>query len=218
MKVVLVIACSLLLASFCTTLPSKLSEKDEIIEISRKENRKYNLTAVFYGQNHNYGENNDLTAKIIRYIIFRRNDSGEEVRYYPKEDETEQHATFYFTEIWSPDEEYLVLPIGRFDGFGIIKSNETMKAVKNNDFFDTIRVFNVYEYDNKNNRLTLWHNFKGWNNSSSVIFDAGLSGNSDNYQYDFIKQILTTSPDKVRNTIKGENVKGEIPLKSNSSL
>lgn len=218
MKISFIVAIFLFGLSFCTTLVPESRNEDEIIVIDRKENRKYNLTAAFYGYYFKYGENDELTAKVIKYIIFRKNDTGEEVRYYPKEPEGEQHAHFYFTEIWSPDEEYLVLPIGRFDGFGIIKSADAMKAIKTNDFLDTIGVFNSYTSNSKREQLRLWHDFIGWKSASSISFDAGLSGHSDNYQYDFVNKKLTTSPEKVRTTIEGENKKGEIAIQSNATF
>lgn len=93
--------------NFCQSAKIERQDDENVI-IAQKENRKYGLTATFYGTHYKSNED-ELEYKITREVIFRENKTGIEVKY--KASGLIPAGNFYFTEIWSPDEEYIILPI-----------------------------------------------------------------------------------------------------------
>lgn len=111
---------------------------DGTILISTSENKKYGIGARFYGVDLKVGGDGGSATRIIRSIVLKETKSGSEVKYAPTVDSS-QAADFYFTNIWSPDEEYLVLPLGKFEGFALLKANDALNGVKTGAYLDTIR-------------------------------------------------------------------------------
>lgn len=179
---------------FCQS--AKIEKRDdENIVVARKENRKYSLTAIFYG------ENDKTVGKIINRVVFRDNKTGAEVRYEP----TGQipAGNFYFTEVWSPDEEYLILPIGTFQGFGVFEAKDALKSIKENNYFDTIKVKSV-------NSGFFGHDFEKWEDNSTFSFKAGLDGDMFEFKYNAAKSELYCYKEKCEDFDIGINKKGEI--------
>jgi hypothetical protein len=56
--------------------------------------------------------------------VIVKNESGDEACYAPADDAASGDSDIYFTDVWSPDEEHLVLPRGRSEGFCILKAAE----------------------------------------------------------------------------------------------
>ncbi len=184
---------------FCQSV--KTDGKDEKpILIARTENRKYNLSAIFYGVNFHFEDEKKTTAKIIKYVVFRDNKTGTEVKYEP----TGQipAGDFYFTEIWSPDEEYLILPIGTFQGFGIFKAENALQNIKSNKFFDTIKV-------KSDNSGWFAHDFEKWEDDSTFSFRAGLDGDMFAFKYNAAKSELYCYETNCEESKIGINNKGE---------
>lgn len=185
---------------FCQSVKTE-KRADEVIIVTQKDNKKYNLSATFYGEELRYGENEEVVSKIITYVVFRDNKTNVEVKYSPKG--TTSAADFYFTEIWSPDEEYLILPIGKFEGFGIFEAKDALKNVKSNKYFDTIKV--KHEHSG-----WYWHDFEKWEDDSTFSFRAGLSGDMFAFKYNVAKSELYCYEEDCQNSDIGENNKGNI--------
>lgn len=181
---------------------AKVDGNDEkIIIVTKTENRKYNLTAIFYGVDFHFEDEKNTNTKIIKYVVFRHNTTGEEVKYKP----TGQISAgdFYFTDIWSPDEEYIVLPIGTFQGFAIFEAKDALNNIKANKYFDTIKTKST-------NSGFYYHQFEKWEDSSTFSFRAGLDGKMFAFKYNAAKKELYCYQEKCEEFEIGFNNKGKI--------
>lgn len=193
-------------SGFCQSVKTK-KQDDETVIITQKANKKYNLTATFYGINFRYGQNDETESKIIRHIVFRDEKSGKETRYVPPENSTEQAADFYFTDVWSPDEEYAILPLGKFEGFGIFEAKDALTNIKGNKYFDIIKVKSV-------NSGFFWHDFEKWKDDSTFGFRAGLDGDMFAFKYNIKKSELYCFREKCEEFDIGINSRGKTkPIK-----
>lgn len=181
--------------------PKIVNQDDKIFVIAQKDNRKYDLAAIFYGVNFNFGDGNKPVAKIIKYVVLRDNKTNLEVKY--ETSGTVSAADFYFTEVWSPNEEYLVLPIGKFEGFGIYEAKEALKNVKSNKYFDTLKV-------KSENSGWFWHDFEKWRNDSTFSFRAGLDGDMFAFKYNLTKSELYCYEENCEESDIGINNKGKL--------
>ena len=172
--------------------------------IKSSENRKYNLACLFHGEEIVTGTGEKLS--VIRYVALRDNATGKELRYVPLDETSISSSQGYFTSAWSPDEEYLVLPRGRFKGFCIIKSGAAFESVEKNQCSDFIQI-------QATNETNLWHEFVKWNDDHTFIFKAGLSGDDFNFAYNLPKQELTALLPSAR-SFTAENSKGKLDIQS----
>jgi hypothetical protein len=187
-------------AGFCQSAKVE-KPNDENILFAQKENEKYNITANFYGMLFRPDENKDEHYKIIKRVVFQDNKSKVEIEYKPTG--TIPAGNFYFTNVWSPDGNYLVMPIGRFEGIAIFEAKTDLVDLKNNIYFDTIKI--------KSQTGDYYaHDFETWIDDSTFSFRAGLSGNSWTFRYNISKRELQCFSVKCEELDIGENNKGEI--------
>jgi hypothetical protein len=205
MRLNLLLAAGMLaLASPCAPRPSPpqtAAPREHILSV--RENRKYKVRCIFYGEEMEVGANQK--AKVIRYVVVR-NEGGDEARYAPLDAAAASDSNIYFTDVWSPDEEYLVLPRGRSEGFCIVKARGAFESVKAGRCDDFIRV-------RETNGTALWHEFAGWD-GESLTFKAGLSGDSFTFAYDLPRRSLTTTERPVP-SVEGENGGGKLSVVAN---
>lgn len=201
--------CMLLLLNLNVCAPRTRSpqpQNDKPLVIAQRENHKYRLVVTFYGEEVTFGEGvSQRTEKMISYLTIRDEQKANEVRYVPPETGAEDNPHFYFTEVWSPDEEYLLLPLGNFQGFGVCKANEAMTAIKNRKFFDSIAV-------RVDSGANLWHEFGKWEGNTAFSFKAGLSGDLFGFRYDFASQKLFAPGANSSAGFIGRNQKGELKI------
>ena len=183
---------------FCT---GNTAKNDENVLFDEKANQKYGITALFYGENLRYGDDNEFSLKIIRSVVFRSNKTGEEVKYLP----TGQlpAGNFYFTEVWSPDEEYAALPMGTYQGIAIFKAKNLLQNIKENRYFDTIKTKSV-------NSGFYGHEFEKWEDNSTFSFRAGLDGDMYAFKYQIEKSELYCYRVKCDEQDIGFNNRGKI--------
>jgi hypothetical protein len=176
--------------------------------LAKKENLKYNLTCLFYGQEVSIrgGEK----TKGIDAIVVRDQRTGREVRFRPIDPESLYQSLGYYTDVWSPDEEFLVLPLGRFDGFAVLKSSEAMNVIATGKPNDFIRV-------QLDNGVRLWHKFDRWADRSSFGFQAGLSDDFASFRYSLTDRLLTVQSSNVKSMV-GINSKGHLRLSSRARV
>lgn len=199
MRLYILLAAGLLaLAGPCTP---KSSPRENVLAV--KENKKYKLRCVFYGEEMEVGASRK--AKVIRHAAVR-NEDGDEARYEPSDAAAAGDSNIYFTDVWSPDEEYLALPRGRSEGFCIVKSRGAFESVKAGRCDDFIRV-------RETNGTALWHEFVGWD-GESLTFKAGLSGDSFTFVYDLPRRSLTTA-ERPTPSVEGENGGGKLGVEAN---
>jgi hypothetical protein len=149
------------------------------------ENKKYGLQCVFHLAEPGAGEGPGA-SKYVEYVSIRDARTGEEATYKPRD--TNDSLLFsqgYFKEVWSPDDEYLLLPFGRFDGFCIIKARGALASVRKRKCFDTLKVEFV-KPGAEVPVLALWHEFAKWEGATSFSFRAGLENDLRPFEYDFV--------------------------------
>jgi hypothetical protein len=179
--------------------PDAQSPKDRIIKI--EPNHKYKLDAVFSGTEVEVG---DRTVPVIHQLTLRSAAASREVKYSPVDGPSETDASAYFTDVWSPDEEFVVLPLNRFNGFCIVRAAEVMELVQKKSCSDTVRV-------RTETGTGLWHEFEKWEGDKSFIFKAGLSGDMTRLKYDISQGRLTALEPNFR-FLRGQNGKGKIEI------
>jgi hypothetical protein len=203
MQIQYILTLSLLLScSACSkaTMPSQNSRTDTVAFTHTSENRKYNLACVFHGEEMTTGSGEKV--KVIRFVTLRDIATGKEAMFVPADEASLVSSQGYFANVWSPDEEYLVLPLGRFKGFCIIRSRIALESVQKQQCDDFIRVQGTTD-------TGLWHEFDKWSGGHTFLFQAGLSGDDFNFEYDIQKQRLTGHITSARSFI-GENGKGKL--------
>lgn len=185
----------------CSNRAQVNSQSTGLELVSTSRNEKYRLDVVFRGKKWD-----EAYPPVITEVVLR-NEKGEEVRYHPIDEPSLTEFKGYFLEVWSPDEEYLVLPRGRFQGFCIIKAAAAFDRVRNSECDDFVRL-------REENGTGLWHEFQSWTSPSTVVFSAGLSHDFYKFQYDLpgrkLKPVAKSAP-----SMEGENKDGRVKVESN---
>jgi len=164
-----------------------------------KVNRKYGLECDFYSEEVGDG------IKAITSVSIRDSRSGEEVRFEPEDPGSLVLNNGYDKNVsWSPDEEYLLLPLGRFEGFALVKSAEALKSVREKKYADSVRV-------QLKTGTQLWHDFAAWEGQGAFTFQAGMSESFPRFKYDPADRRLTAL-DKVNEIFEGYNGAGKIVI------
>jgi hypothetical protein len=187
----------LLLAVACST---GCSRKTSSLNLT-KTNRKYALTCIFYREKLDMGDG--TFHLLIDRVAVRDDRTGTEIPFIPEEPENLNISSGFYTDVWSPDEEFLILPLGRFQGFRIYRAETAIQRLKNGAFDDSIRI-------RMRPDTWLWHEFEGWKDRHTFLFTAGLSGDQTRYSY-----IPFTGPLNIFGNpfdFFGSNSKGEIPF------
>jgi hypothetical protein len=189
----------------CSSEPVSISQPQataaRVMEV--KANHKYKLEAVFSGTDVKVGER---TLPVIEQLIVRNAETGREVKYSHSDGPSASDAHAYFTDVWSPGDEYLVVPLDRFRGFCIIRAAEVLELVQKQACSDTIRV-------RTETGTGLWHQFVRWDNSEAFSFKAGLENSMNRFQYDISRRRLIALD---RNSsFQGENGKGQVEITTN---
>lgn len=177
------------------------SPKPHVIKVA--PNHKYKLEAVFSGIDIEVG---DRKVPVIQEVTIRSTATGQQVQYSRPDGPSQSDADAYFTDVWSPDEELLLLPLERFRGFCIVRAAEALAAVQKQSCQDTVRV-------RAESGTALWHQFEKWDTDQSFIFNAGLSGDQTRLRYEIAPERLTALEPNVR-FLEGENSKGKIKVSS----
>lgn len=108
-------------------------------------------------------------------------DSTRKVRFEPVDAEALKLSFAYYADVWSPDGDYLVLPLGRFDGFVVAPAAQAFDLRAHGK---TIKLV-ASENDNETG---LRHEFKAWRGSRSFEFVAGLSELYADFSYDITRE------------------------------
>ena len=175
------------------------SPKPYVIKIA--PNHKYKLEAIFSGIDVEVG---DRKVPVIQQLTIRSSETGQQIQYRRSDGPSESDANAYFTAVWSPDDELLLLPLERFHGFCIIRAAEALDAIQKQSCRDTIRA-------RAETGTALWHQFERWDTAESFIFNAGLSGDQTSLKYNISQKRLTASDPNFRFLV-GENSDGKIKI------
>jgi len=165
-----------------------------------KKNAAFGISALFYGRELRLvGEPPD---KIIEYIVLKNEKTGQTATWLPKTD-TEQAADFFFTNVWSPDGTYIVLPLDKLDGFAIFNSETVIQDIDSNKFLDTIRVW-------RGEARRYWHNFDAWDGPAAFYFKGEMEGHTFRFRYDFLTHQLSCYDPGCSRDDHGRNLKGDL--------
>jgi hypothetical protein len=137
-------------------------------------NPRYKLSCLFL-------EDADGTE----YVVLRDDATGRRARYFPTRQpgRAPDTAESYYREVWSPDGEYLALPLNPFDGFCVIRAKGALRAVARRRCDDFIRVLD-YRPRMEVREVAFHHEWSGWETGSAFSFRAGLSGEDRTFVYD----------------------------------
>jgi hypothetical protein len=180
------------------------SVDDHIHLLQTEENTKYGLAVLYYGEVYHW--ENGTHTNLIEYLTIKDLQHGTEIRYSPIDPSSLDDPHGYFSGVWSPDKELLALPLGRWEGFGIMRSSEVTKRIAKGRFNDTIRVKVKDEFGG----TCLWHEFSGWKSPTSFDFTAGLDTGIP-FSYSVPDHRLTVR-EKLNDNFVGVNSKGKIPI------
>jgi hypothetical protein len=122
------------------------SSKPHVIKIT--PNQKYKLEAIFSGTDVEVG---DRKVAVIEQLTIRSSETGQQIQYKRSDGPSSSDAHAYFTDVWSPDNEFLVLPLARFRGFCIERAAEALAAIQKQSCFDMVPV--------RFESAALWHQF-----------------------------------------------------------
>lgn len=168
--------------------------------ITTRENRKYKLEAIFSGFNFEFGER---TEKIIDTLTIRNMVTGQEVKHARYDDPAQSLTHAYITDLWSPDEEYLVMPKTQL-AFCIIRAAEALEHIQKQTCSDTVSVY-------VQSGPSLWLTFEKWDGDESFVFKAGVYGDETRLKYEISSGRLTALDSNILR-IEGENSKGKLAL------
>jgi hypothetical protein len=164
-------------------------------------NHKYNLDAIFSGEDITVG---DRTEKWVRQVTIRSAVAGSEITFSRPDGPSDSDSKAYDLKVWSPNEEFLVLPLDRFHGFCIIRAAEAIPLLQKQSCSDVVRA-------GTETGGVLWHMFEGWDGNDSLIFDAGLYGDLTRLKYDISSGKLT-GLDSNFSSLQGYNSEGKIEI------
>lgn len=190
-------------ACWSCSRPRTANNASENKPLETTRNAKYGLSIVFYGAPPL--EPIEETPVIVRYIGVRDEATGKEAQYTPPDIGSIQPSQGRYPHLWSPNEEYLVVPLDRFKGFCIIKSSLAVEAVSKGECSDRVKVF-------ADNDTGLWHDFDKWSDRETFAFRAGLSGDYFGFQYDISNGKLTYLTQGTRGFV-GENAEGRLEIR-----
>lgn len=188
------------LAVFATGCEHPNTAGDRLL--ASKSNPKFNLTCLFYGQEVKL--DSGATAKAIDSVTVRDVQARREVRFKPEDAASLQQSIGYYNDVWSPDGEYLVLPLGRFEGFAVFKASQAVNLIGAGKTGDYVRV-------QMENGVRLWHKFGGWTDEASFSFEAGLSNDLAPFRYSIRDGVLTAESSKLTSVV-AFNSRGLMPI------
>lgn len=157
------------------------------------ENVKYGLQCVFKIAELGAGEAGEGSPpiKYVERVLIRDTRRGGEATYAPAVGDADALSSSqeYFGDVWSPDGEYLVLPLSPFDGFCVIKSKGALKTVRRRRCDDFIRVLH-YRPPMEVREVAYYHEWGKWETGTAFSFKAGLHGDRWTFVYDAARKEL----------------------------
>ncbi len=142
------------------------------------ENPKYHLMCVFHGEKvHQPGTFGELSDE-VRYVTISDQQTGES-------------ATVKFLDldslkynlspaVWSPDMEWLLIPLGIHDGFRFVEAKNALKELQREPPGDFLRL--AWNHDNGDN---VRHTFRAWVGPRSFTFSAATLPEIPAYGFTF---------------------------------
>jgi len=165
------------------------------------ENAKYGLQCVFKIAELGGGEGSKPIKYVESVVIRDAQSGGGEAGYAPHMGDPDglTSGQGYFAEVWSPDGEYLVLPLSPGRGFCIIKAKDALTTVKQRLCDDFVRVLD-YRPRMEVKEVAYFHEWGRWETGAAFSFKAGLHDDQKTFVYDAARGELydggATGPDQ----------------------
>lgn len=118
-------------------------------------------------------------------IYVERVGENKEVKYEPIDQDSLENSGFDLTYAWSPDGKHLVLPRGRFEGFTVFPTEELPQNLDKREGYPFISI-------KGNAGSKWWHDFIGWKNYNTIIFQAGLSTKKFMFEWNIESRVLVS--------------------------
>ena len=127
-------------------------------------NPKYHLVCEFRGTKA-VTPKGDPPYDRIYSVVVRNEQTGEAVEYNPP---GERLPNFANHDVWSPDGEWLVLPLRPYAGFQLIKASDALEELKHSNPKEFLRL----EGRKHQYKDALFHDFLGWQSPASFNFNV----------------------------------------------
>ena len=178
------------LMSGCVSLAAETQQNMGVLSI---KNNTFDIIVDIYldkdfykdfslDKNNIAAQNISITNKENHWLVFN-----------PIDPDTLRSSKGYYSKVWSPDSKYLVLPLGRFEGFAIFDSGYLQNNLKN-----LVTQYNGTELVPEKTFLifsesgpALWHEFVGWEGEHTLVVKAGLGKDLKQFRYDIQKEKLS---------------------------
>ncbi|HEX8422017.1 MAG TPA: hypothetical protein VF634_01325 [Pyrinomonadaceae bacterium] len=149
------------------------------------ENAKYGLQCVFKLAELSAGEGSQPIKYVERVVIRDVRGGGDEALYAPPDADADglTSSQGYFAEVWSPDGEYLVLPLGPSRGFCVVRAKGALETVRQRRCDDFIRMLD-YRPVMDVKEVAFFHEWGRWETNSAFSFKAGLHDDLTTFVYD----------------------------------
>jgi hypothetical protein len=174
------------------------ASQTDVIKVT--ENHKYKLEAVFSGYDVEVGER---TEKVIDSLTIRSQVTGQEVKHARVDGPAQSLTRAYITDLWSPDEEFMVMPRSQLK-FCIIRAAEALDSIQKQTCSDTVSVY-------VQSGPSLFLDFEKWDGDEAFIFKAGLYGDDTRLKYEISSGRLTALDSNIIK-IEGMNSKGKLAI------
>ena len=202
MRFLSLLLCLSLFSGSCNRSNTSLHTPDQGEILVGKGNQKYDLELVFHTMEVTKGN------RIVDAVSIRDRNKAEVVKFEPLDPQSLLLADGYTRNVsWSPDEEYLILPLGQFDGFCIVKSNQALGSVREKKCLDTIRI-------QLNTGLQMSHEFVSWDGNSAFVFKAGMENSFPQFKYDISKRRVT-AVERTNDIFEAYNLAGKLAISQN---
>ena len=175
----------------CVCLASESQQIPDILSIKNETN---DIIVDIYLDKDFYKDFSLDKNRIAAQNISIRNKENLWLTFNPIDHDTLRSSKGYYSKVWSPDGKYLVLPLGRIEGFAIFSSRyvqDNLKKLITKQYYgaelvpeNTILIFSEFE-------PPLWHEFIGWEGEHTLVVKAGLGKDLKQFRYDIQKDKLS---------------------------
>lgn len=128
----------------------------------------------------------------VKRVFIKNDKTGEEYEYKAKDADTLYLHRGYFTDVWSPDLEYLLMPVGHFEGVVVYEANNLFLSLRKQQNFQRINI-------RGESPSALAHNFKKWESNNTVVFEVGISYSYHTVKYDIGNRLFITKNKYLKN-------------------
>ena len=171
-------------------------------------NAKYHLVCEFHGGRK--ATPRGTSQDSISSVIIRDEQTGEAVTYNPPIDLTGSDRPSYSNhDVWSPDNEWLVLSLGSYAGYQLIKAKDALVELRHPQPKEFLVLAGQKYKDG------LYHEFLGWQSPATFSFDVtGDFRTNSLYQFDLkrMKLIPLFQGESVADTYTTSERKQAIPI------